>query len=716
MENGFKESDLKAYLWVFYKYRWTICAFFATVVLFTGIVTLTMTPRYMASTRIIIEKDNSNIVDFKELYAIDASAQEFYQTQFKILESRTIASDVIDRQDLWKMPEFTSSAYTNASSARWEELSLNERERMINRFLANLKIQPVRNTRIVEISFVSERPETASDVSNLVVDAYLRYALRAKLEMDTGASSFLSEQIKQQRERLEESEKLLQQYKESYSIISLEEEDKITISKLAKLSGDLLNAENQRIDAESRYKIAKSAARDPRLAESLPAVVGNLFITRLKTDHVAIMEQYSELSQKYGVKHPHMIALKEKLSSLERKIADEIGLVINSLRQEYEITLDKERALRKEMETLRVQAQNVSKHAIAYGVLARDVQVNKQMYEILLTRLKEAGITSNIRTTNVRVLDKAVPPTRAFRPRKLTNMAFAVLIGFFGGLALAIFLETIDNTIKTPDDIERYIKIPHLSSIPVFHDKLKGDLAYDEMLVSFSTPDSTAAEAYRGLRTSILFSSPDENKTLLVTSSNPAEGKSTTSSNMAVAMAQNGARTLLIDVDFRRPVIHKVFKAPLETGFSNLLIGAAELDDIIIHTDIPNMDVIPCGHIPPNPTELLGSESLKVYMGLLRQRYDKIIFDSSPVMSTADPVVLSTLVDEVVLVIMAGKSSREMVLSSVKKLQHVKANLIGSALNGMADSGGYYYYGQYGYGTEKKRKKPGKLAELIRIK
>lgn len=716
MEDRFTENDLKAYLWVFYKYRWTIGAFFATVVLLTGIVTLTLTPRYKAVTRIIIEKESPNIVDFKELYAIDSPDLEFYQTQYKILESRAIASDVIGRLKLWKMSEFNSSHAEDMGSSDWDSLPLDVREKVINNFLTNQRIQPVRNTRIVEIMFVSEDAEIASGVANLIVDAYMSYALQAKLDTDTGASSFLAEQIKQQRKRLEESEQLLQQYKEEYNIISLDEEEKIIVSRIAKLSGDLLNAENERIDAEARYKISQSAARDPKLAESLPDVVSNAFIMRLKTDHAALLEKYSEISQKYGSKHPYMISLQEKLNSSKRKIAAEIDMVIGSLRQEYEIVLAKEKALRKELESVRVQTQKVGKHAIAYGVLARDVQVNKQMYEILLTRIKEAGITSNIRTTNVRVLDRAVPPTRPFEPRKMMNMAFAIFFGVFGGLAMAVFMDYLDNTIKTSDDIERYVKIPYLSSVPVFQAHASGDMLYDEMLVSYSMPDSLAAEAYRGLRTSILFSSPEENKTLLFTSSNQSEGKSTTSANMAVAMAQNGARTLLIDVDFRRPVIHKVFKASQETGFSNLLVGAAELDDIIIHTDIPNMDVIPCGHIPPNPTELLGSESMKVYLNLLRDRYDKIIFDSSPVMSTADPVVLSTLVDEVVLVVKAGKSARDMVLNSVKKIQHVKANLIGAVLNGMAEGGSYYYYGHYGHDSEKKRKKSDKFAELIGIK
>ncbi|MCK4911106.1 MAG: polysaccharide biosynthesis tyrosine autokinase [Thermodesulfovibrionales bacterium] len=707
MEYEEHNIDIKEYLWIFYKHRWSILTFFVVVVTLTFIFNIIAQPEYRASTKILIEKENPNIVDFKEIYAIDATSQEFYQTQYSILESRFIAREVIEKLGLWKHPELagkrSGTVPDDLSQEELMRLELDGHERVIDSFLNRLVVQPVRKTQLVTVSYVSTSPEISANVANEVVQAYVEYTLSTKIKANVGASGVLRRQISEERRQLEESEQLLQEYKEKYNIISLEEEEQITIQKLSAHSTDLVGAENERIEAQAKYQIAIAMLEDPDHAGSIPEVMDNAFITKLKTDEAVFLERLSEISRKYGSKHPEVMALNDKIGTVREKIHDEILRVVDSMKSEYDFTLRKERALKEELVRLKEESQHLGKHAVSYNVLARDVQTNKQVYEVLLKRLKETSISGGIQTTNVRVLDSAVPPSAPFRPRRTLNLIMALVFGLFMGPVIAVFFEYLDSSIKSQEDLERYLKVPFLGPVPDFNDLEDMDPGSKSwMLVTSLDTKSVAAEAYRSIRTSIIFSSPDDRSTLLVTSSNPSEGKSVTSSNLAVTMAQNGARTLLLDMDFRRPVIHKIFDIPQEKGLSNVLVGDAELEDVIVHTRVPNLDVISSGHIPPNPAELLSSEGLVNYMNIFKDRYDRIIIDSPPILSATDPVVISTYVDEVLLVIKMGETSRELIRAAIGKLTHVKANLLGTVLNSIAVGQGNYYSSQYPYYGEKK--------------
>ena len=720
MENGERDIDMKEYLWIFYKHRWIILTFFVVTVALTFVYNILAQPEYRSSTLVLIEKENPNIVDFKEIYAIDVTSLEFYQTQYSILVGRFIAREVINKLRLWEHPEFARKRPDNIaedmSEAELKQFEIARKEGIINRFLERLNVQPVRNTQLVRVLFVSATPDIAANVANNVVETYMEYTLTTKINANVGASGVLRRQISEERKKLEESEKLLQGYKEKYKIISLEEEKNITIQRLAAHSTNLVKAENERIEAQAKYQIAIGMLEDPDHAGSIPEVMQNAFIAKLKTDEAVFLEDLSEISRKYGSKHPQVMALNDKIRTVRGKILDEILRVVDSLKSRYDVALRKERALKEELLRLKEESQNIGKHAVAYNVLARDVQTNKQVYEVLLKRLKETNISGGMQTTNVRVLDPAVPPTSPFRPRKMLNLLLAIAFGFFMGPVIAVAFEFLDNSIKNPEDVDRYLKIPYLGPVPNFNeqeDSNPGDIG--AMLVTSLDPKSIAAEAYRSIRTSIIFSSPEERSTLLVTSANPSEGKSITSSNLAVTMAQNGAKTLLLDMDFRRPVIHKVFGISQEKGLSNVLVGDAELEDVLTHTEVPNLDIIPSGHIPPNPAELLSSEGLRANMEILKDRYDRVIIDSPPILSATDPVVISTYVDGVLLVIKTGETSRDLAHAAIDKLRHVKANLLGTVLNSVITGQGNYYQYQY-YGERKSEADKGFLSRFKAIR
>jgi capsular exopolysaccharide synthesis family protein len=686
-----------------YKRRWTIAAFLTGIVAVVTVYAFTTEPVYRGTAQILIEKENPNIVDFKELYAIDASSQDFYLTQYNILQSRFIAKKVMEKLGLYEGDGHNPGSGKNKSGVLAAVLfrkkpGPDKKESLINGFLNRLKVEPVRNTRLVKISYDSTDPSLAAEAANAVVAAYSEHILDTKIEALHGATDFLRKKIDEQRKKLEESELLLQQYKEEYNIISLKEKENITVAKLAELNSDVLKAENVRVEAEMRYRQAKAIEDKPDMIESIPKVLSNQFITGLKTQEANLASELSEMSKKYGKKHPKIITLKEKLRSTRESLTKEIRKVVTFLKNEYEVVLAKEETLKKALEEQKEESQRLNKLAIAYGVLLRDVETNKQMYEILLTRLKQAGITGGIQTISVRVIDRAFVPRDPVKPKKGFNIFLSAAFGLFGGIGIAFFLEYLDNSIKTPDDLSKYIQIPYLGPVPNYGAALGSDIK-ERPLVTLGYPKSSVAEAYRSIRTAVVFSSSTERekKTILVTSAGPSEGKSLTASNLAITIAKAGSKTLLIDADFRRPSIHRIFGVSKGTGYSNMIVGKAGLDDAMRKTDIPNLDVITSGHIPPNPAELFGSESMRKTIDLLKEKYDHIIFDSPPVLGATDPVILSTEVDMVLMVIRAGKTAREVIRRSTDQLNDVGAKLAGAVLNDIKVGKESYYYYRYSY-------------------
>ncbi len=717
MKEAYAEKDihLKDYLWVIYKRRWIIIAFFLTLVAVVTIHSFIAIPIYRATTQILIEKESPNILDVKEIYAVDTTTQDFYQTQYKILETPFLARKVIKKLK----PKFTSeskedkfSIYNTIFFWKTEEVSSDEMEEVVLDFLKQVKVEPIRNTRLAKIHFDSKDPELAALVANTIINTYIEHNMETKIDSIHGATDFLNKKLDEQRKKLEYSELALHKYKERNNILSLKEKENITVSKLAELNSDVLKAENKRVEAETRYKQAEKIQDNPELIESIPQVLANPFITRLKTDEATLSKKLSELSKKFGKKHPRIIILEEKLKTTRSKLRKEIKKVVSLLKNEYEVFLASERTLKKALKELKDEAQLLSKRAIVYNVLLRDVETNKQLYDILLTRLKETGVAGGIQSTLVKVIDEAKVPNKPIKPRKRLNILLSIIVGIFGGIGLAFFFEYFDNTVKTPDDIKRYVQIPYFGPVPSYKNEME-----ISPLVTLKSTKSTASEAYRSIRTNILFSSSEKTqKVLLITSSNVGEGKTLTVSNLAVVMAQAGSSVLIIDGDLRKPRIHNIFGFPREEGLTNLLVGTSELENLIRKTDLPNLDIITCGHIPPNPAEILGSDNMKKNLELLKDRYDKILIDAPPVMPVTDAVILSTLADEILLVIQAGRTSRDVIGRSIEQLRDVNAHLLGAVLNNIEvgrDSYYYYQYYYYQYGEDGGKKKSRKKHQSV---
>lgn len=719
--------DLRDYLRVILKRRWTVLTVFAIIVISVAIYTFTATPIYEAATRLVIERENPNVVSVEEVMAVDASGTDYYQTQYKIIESRTVAREVIRRLHLENSEEFFPRPKDDLLSnlkrsvvetvGSWKEsitsLLKTEEEKgadaseeyeadtsLVSDFIKRITVGPIRNSRLVDVSFRAKDPLLAAKIANTLASAYIDQNLEIKLEAVQNAGKWLHTRIEEEREKVEKAEQGLLRYKEKHGIVTdfSSDVEQVTAQKLAQLNSQVVQAESRRVEAETRYNQALGLVGSPDMLDSIPEVLNNELIRQIKSMEVDLYKRMSELSKKYGQKHPQMVAIESELQTLQKRKAQEVDRVINSLRNEYRVTLAKEKSLKEALGKQKQEAIALNQKAVGYGGLQREADSARRMYEVLIKRFKETSLTEDMRTGNIRIIDKAEVPSDPVKPRKKLNLLMAVMLGLFAGIGLAFFFEYLDNTIKIPEDVKRHLKIPYLGPVPLFEVNGQGqprDGTRPE-LVTVLTPKSTASESYRGIRTSILFSSAESApQVILVSSVGPAEGKTITTANLAITMAQYGSKVIVLDCDMRKPRMDKLLGVSRNQGMSNLLVGSGAN---ILHTSVPNLDVIPAGPIPPNPSEILGSARMAHLLGALRKRYTRVLIDSPPSTAVTDAVALSKSVDGIILVIRAGSTTREMAKNGVAQFDAVGAPMLGVVLNGVGVGRGSYYYYQYSYG------------------
>jgi len=738
METNREERiDLRDYMRVIVKRRWTIISIFALVVLAAAVYTFSAIPIYQATARIVIEKENPNLVSIQEVMAVDATGSDYYQTQYKIIESRAVAREVVQRLNLQNTPEFfpepgddvisNIKAWVNTTLTSWkdwinaliktgpapadpEAYELSPDFKLVNAFIDRVKVEPIRNSRLVDIRVAAMDPKMAARMANELVRAYIDQNLESKLAAAKDAVQWLGDRIQEERRKVEAAEGALLTYKEKFQIITdfSSDAEKITAQKLAQLNSQVVDAESARVEAETRYKQAMALDDTPDMLDSIPEVLKNELVQEIKKMEVNLYNRMSELSKKYGKRHPQMLAIESELEDLQKRKVQEVKRVINSLRNQFRLAVAKEESLKKALEKQKNESLEMNKKAVQYGVLQRQAESARQMYEMLIKRFKETSLTEEMKTGNIRVVDRAETPIHPVKPRKKLNLLLALVVGLTLGIGLAFFLEYLDNTIKLPDEVRDYLKIPYLGPIPAYakdgsRDGFSGDL------VALHAPKSTASESFRGIRTGVLFSSADKSpQVILVSSSGPGEGKTVCASNLAVTMAQAGTRVVLLDCDMRRPRQHKLFNISREVGVSNVLVGSNTLAEALVADVIPNLDVIPCGPIPPNPSEIIGSNKMKDLIAALRKDYARIIIDSPPVTAVTDSVVLAQAADGVIMVIRAGDTPRQIVLGGIFHLKALNAPILGAILNGVRtgkDSYYYYQYYYYYYGEDGDRRK-----------
>ena len=687
---GESELSLVYYLQILYRRRYIALTAFVAVVLSVALYTFTAARIYQGTVRILIERENPNVVSFKEVLEQSTLSDDYYETQYAILQGRGLARRTIEALDLWSHPQFNpmpgwsirrvimapvgmvvgwfepappiqtpDAAETSAQSA------------VIDQFLGRLGVSPVRFSRLVDVTFSSVDPVLAGKVPNALAAAYIQQAADLRSSTTKEASDFLTQQLGEQRKKLEASEHALQAYRESTDSVSLEERQNITVQKLGDLNAAVTRANTVRIQKEAAYDQVKAVQENPAAIDSLPLILSNTFVQQQKTELAQLQRQRAQLSEKLGPNHPDMVKVSVAIKGAEAKIQAEVAQILEGTRSEYEAALAEERTLTAGLNRQKQEAQVLNRAGIQYGVLQRDATANRQMFEALLQRTQETGVSEELKAGNIRIVDQAETPQGPVSPNVFNNLLMALLGGLTLAIGLAFALEYADDRIKNPDEVKKHLGLPFLGMVPRLFDKtITTPLVSDGVSSAFS-------ESFRSIRTNVLFSCAEEGgRFIVVTSTVPGEGKTAVSTNLSVTLAQAGHRVLLIDGDMRKPRVHEVFSRAVSPGLSNLLVGNAAASEAIQESSTPGLWLMAAGTSPPNPAELLGSKRFKDFTAFLLQHFDWVIVDTPPVMAVTDASIAANLSHGVLFVVGAEMTSRRIAQRAVEQLELGQVRLL----------------------------------------
>lgn len=710
-----QEIDLRKYIDVLFRRRWTIISITMLAVAIALLISFTMRPRYTARGMVMIEKE-PNILSFEDIFQIETFRDDYFQTQYKLLQSRSLAERTIDKLNLWGREEFSGKREVSAEEIKNPVF----KQKVIDRFLSRLEVKPVRMTRLVEVSFTSYDPALASDCVNALFDAFVDMNIEAKSEATEQASEFLAQQINELKKEISQKEQELQRYGQEKDIVILSDKETTIIEKLGEINRALTEAQIDRVRKESYYNEIKNASPD-----FIPEAMNNPLIQRLREDYIKLSREYSKMQEKFQPDYPEMQRLKAELDTARDMLKNETESLIKAAYSEYQAALKKEKSLQELFDRQKEEAFKINSSAILYNSLKIEIENRKNLLESLLKRQSETGLTARLkglRTSNIRIIDRADIPVRPSSPKKLRNLMLALFLGLFGGVGLALGLEYLDNTVKSVEDVERYAGLPALGVVPAFDNdsraygyyysyssRKEGEKGKDGKekqkeprpenieLIVYHAPESALAEAYRSLRTALLLSGPQAHlKKIQVTSPLQGEGKSSTISNLAVSLAQMGRRVLLIDADLRRPRQHRLFNVKNHDGLTNYLALDLPPDKLVKATMVPNLFLVNSGPIPPNPAELLSTEKMSRLLEEMSRRYDFLLIDTPPVLAVTDAQVVGKMVDGLVLVVQAERTPREALRQTRELLDLLKIKTLGVVVNCFdLDSRGYYYRRYY---------------------
>ena len=716
-----REPHLLDYLIIIRKHQWLILTFLLTVVTVVTIATFKMKPIYVAGAQVEVDRESQNILPFQGAATEDAymDMDNYVETQAKILLSETLALQSIKSLDLGRYPEF--GGHPNAvESVR----GVQRRPAILGEFLSRLTVKRVPNSRLLAVTFEAEDPQLAALVVNTHLQNFIEQNFRSRYEATTQASNWLSSELEELRIKVQKSEDARIAYERQNQIWSIDEKQSLASQKLADIGKDMNTAQSELLQKQAMMQLAHSGKVD-----SLPPVRDNQVVQDLARRQNELNEQYEDSVSQFGPNYPRVQRMKVRLDDIKRELAQEQQRIVDRIDAEYRNAQNRVQLMSQALEQQKGEQNDYAEKLVQYNILKHDAEANKQLYDGLLQKLKEAGITAGLRSSNIRVVDPALVPTYPSRPQRGRNIMLAFLVGLVGGVGLAFFREYLDNTVKSPDDIETLTGLPSLAVVPAFGElnghssraKLaKGSepVTAPEMrveLVAHTQPKSQISEAFRALRTSLLLSQADHPpQVILVTSALPREGKTTAAVNLAVTLAQLGDRTMLIDSDLRKPGIRRALGLTFnrETGLSSYLAGVSPIDEIsVAHPAISNLVAIPTGPVPPSPADLLSSHRMREAIVYLRQHYKFVVIDSPPIMAATDAVILSALVDGVLLVVRSGETPKEAFTRCRDLLVGVKCRLLGVVLNAVDSSAPDYYYSYryypyaygYGYGEEKSK-------------
>lgn len=704
---------------VLYKYRWAAIGIFLLVVGWVMVDSYTRVPIYRATARILIEDPNNDLATPTEMRNINLQDPEVYtETQLRIMKGRELAQRVSQKLDLSKVPEFNGQGPKPTQLAKgiavvkfyamWPYRLVTgggalpaiiptidtdvEESEYADALSGRLEVSQARGTQLVDLSYDSADPNFAARAVNAFGEQYVEDNLRLKIANLEKSAEWLTGEVARQGKLVAASELALAEYREKQGAGSLDNNQNIVIARLTATNDAVTKARTERITKENLWKQIQAAGKD---ADSISSVIANASVQTLKSQVAAYEQERSRISERYGEKHPDYIKVTAQLANAEGQLDAEIRRAIQNAKNEYEQAVTQERVLQASLNEAKGAATDLGRKGVDYSALQRNAESNSAVYSQLVTREKELRVVANSRTNNVRLVDRADVPGEPYTPNHRRDWVFALAFGIALGVGVAFAIDYLDDTVKTPDDITRRLKLRFLGMVPI----VSGDR---HPLISGPVPHDFG-EAYRSIRTSINTQLPGNGpRVVAVASSQPLEGKTTTAVNLAMALAVGGSRVLLIDADMRRPSVHKALRMTNDRGLSQLLAGQARMREVVQRTHDPNLLTITAGRTPANPSELLASDRMRALLGGLETGpFDWIVIDTPPVLAVTDALILAPLVGAVVFVIGAEMTRLRLAERAVETTLSSNPRQVLAVLNKVNVGRNKYYYSRY-YGHQYK--------------
>ena len=702
LAGGVEEPHLKDYLRVLFMRRWVVVGVTLLVVFATTLTVFLVTPIFRATSLLLIEPTKIKLTDFQDVYdptlsqfaGSEVARREFMETQFTLLTCRPLMERVFAEFDFGQAEEFRESRDP------------------IPGFTKRFHVTPVRRTRLVEVAFDWKEPKLAAEVVNYLVDAYIQDYRERRLGVTGGGLDALKRKAEELRPKVAEKAEALQAFRIEHGSVSLEQSQDIVVERLKELNRQLSEVQNQRIVLQSRIQSIGHALESRTALEDLPEVVDSPTMRDLKMEWLRTQQEVGDLSKRFGPNHPQLLSAQAKLKAIRDKIEMDVRSILSATHMEYLRGKAQEEEILQALKDQQMEVMNLDNLRVEYQVLKDAHDTLHKTYRTIIQRIDEIEIASAAGTEedNIFIIAPARVPVRKAKPQRLQAVLLASVFGPLLGIGLAFFLQYLDTSVKTREDVEQAMALPVIGYVPALREELNGERAPGERasydMLAVERPRSALAEAFRSLRTALSFSiGVQDVRSILVTSPSPLEGKSLVSINLAVTFAQAGQRVLLVDSDLRKPRIHKSFGLPASAGLSNLLAGEGghRVEDLVHPTQVENLFVLPSGPRPPNPAELLATPRTAELIREMEKGFDRVILDTPPVVNVTDASILMHFVGGGLVVIRGFTTERDLARRASELLQGTQGRMLGVILNnadtprGAYGYEGYYYYSSYYY-------------------